>query len=228
MKGITVALALTLATPIAWAEGKWDKDPRTGCEIWTANPIPDQAVHWSGKCLAGKANGRGAVTWSDKKADGTVISYYVGDVKDGRRHGKGSFFYPNGGKYFGEYKHDLPNGFGIYTTPEGERYEGKFENGERQGVGIRTWPDGAWYEGPFVDDNMHGRGVFHYPNGNRYEGEFQDGEMHGLGTAYYTDGSRYKGPFVHGKQDGEGSCLLEDNTWAPCEWKEGKFVRWLD
>jgi hypothetical protein len=228
MRLMIVGAIVALLAPVAAAEGQWDKDAKTGCEVWTAEPQPSQQVHWSGKCFQGKANGRGTITWSKKDADGEVVAYYVGQVKEGRRDGKGSYFFPNGGKYFGEYRQNLPHGFGIYTAPDGGRYEGKYQEGEKHGVGIRTWPDGAWYEGPFVHDTMVGRGVYHYPNGNRYEGEFVSGEMHGMGTAYYTDGSRYKGPFVKGKQEGAGSCLLKDNTWAPCEWKNGEFVRWIE
>lgn len=224
---LLVAVPLALAAP-ALAEGQWEQDPKTGCQIWSANPLPTQIVQWTGKCLHDKASGRGKATWSLKEDAHKVISYYVGQMRDGKRNGSGSQYFSDGARFSGEYQDNYPNGFGIYVSPDGNRYEGKYVEGKMHGQGIRTWPNGDWYEGQFDDDKMHGLGVFHYKNGNRYEGPFVDGEMQGIGTAFYADGGRYSGPFEHGKMHGVGQCLRDDDTWAKCEWKHGEFVRWLE
>lgn len=220
-------ILLMLSAPAA-AKGRWLEDASSGCKVWTANPKPDQEVRWSGKCLDGKATGRGKATWS-LNADGKeVVSIYIGQMKDGKRHGTGSQYFADGARYYGEYQNNLPHGFGIYTSPDGGRYEGKYRNGKMHGAGVKTWPDGNWYEGPFVEDKMQGRGVYHYKNGNRYEGPFENGEMHGFGNAFYANGGRYNGPFVHDKMHGIGTCLRENDIWAKCEWEMGEFVRWLE
>lgn len=230
MHWLIVLLALVVALPAGAQDkpGRWERDAKTGCMIWTANPLPEQSVHWTGPCVDDKARGRGTATWSINKGNKEIITYYVGEMEDGKRNGKGSQFFADGARYSGEYVNNIPDGFGIYTAPDGARYEGKYRHGKKHGIGVKTWPNGDWYEGPFVDDKMQGRGVFHYKNGNRYEGPFVKGEMQGFGTAYYTNGNRYRGPFVHGKMDGIGSCLREDDTWAACEWKNGEFVRWVE
>ena len=43
-------------------------------------------------------------------------SRYIGEFKDGEKHGQGTFVSPNGETYEGEYKDGLPNGQGIYTS----------------------------------------------------------------------------------------------------------------
>ena len=51
------------------------------------------------------------------------------------------------GKYIGEIKNGKPNGQGTYTFPDGKKYEGKFKDGKEHGKGTYTYPDGVKYEG---------------------------------------------------------------------------------
>ena len=45
---------------------------------------------------------------------------YLGELKVGKRHGKGICYYENGSKYEGEWFHDYYHGKGIYTSPTGK------------------------------------------------------------------------------------------------------------
>ena len=54
---------------------------------------------------------------------------YLGELKDGYRHGQGSFTWFNGDKYVGEFKNGLLNGKGTYTNPDGSKYVGEFKDG---------------------------------------------------------------------------------------------------
>ena len=66
----------------------------------------------------------GTVTYSD----GTK---YVGEFKDGMRHGQG--IYTSIGellKYVGEWKDDKKHGKGTYTWSDGEKYTGEWREGE--------------------------------------------------------------------------------------------------
>ena len=125
-----------------------------------------------------------------KYPDGSV---YVGEVKDGKRHGRGTFTNPDGRKYEGEWKDGEYHGRGTMTLPDGEKYEGEWKDGKRNGRGTETWPDGEKYEGEFQNDKYHGKGVAIYPDGAKYEGEFQDGMAHGRGVITYSDGAVYEG-----------------------------------
>ena len=69
--------------------------------------------------------------------DGSV---YVGEVKDGAPHGRGTITWPDGGKAEGEFKDDkLVRG--TVTWPDGQTFEGELNDAELV-RGTLTWPDG--------------------------------------------------------------------------------------
>jgi len=138
---------------------------------------------------------------SDAKSDDEAARYggqYVGEVKNGKRHGKGTFTWPNGNKYVGDFKDDKRTGQGTYT-----------------------WGSGGNYVGEFKDGKIHGKGTFTYANGNKYVGEWKDRERHGHGTYTYADGSTYVGEWKDGKQHGQGTHTWPDGTKQVGEWKDG-------
>ena len=68
---------------------------------------------------------------------------YVGDIKNGMRHGFGTYYWTNEGvSYKGKWKKDEAHGQGIFTYSDGGTYEGKFKMGVRHGEGILTNPQG--------------------------------------------------------------------------------------
>ena len=74
-------------------------------------------------CISGDCeNGQGTFTYFDGK--------YVGEHKDGERHGQGTYVWANEDKYVGEYKNDKRQGLGTYTTADGTIEKGLWENGE--------------------------------------------------------------------------------------------------
>ena len=64
---------------------------------------------------------------------------YVGEWKDNKRHGKGTYRYADGNKYVGEWKDDDFNGKGTLTT---------------QGWQMQYPPDSLWKNGFWVDPNL--------------------------------------------------------------------------
>ncbi len=97
----------------------------------------------------------------------TSEAEYVGDLEDGKPHGKGSITYENGDIYDGEWKEGLKEGKGTLTSPDGGKYEGEWKN-----------------------DKMEGQGTYIWPNGKKYEGEWKDGKKDGEGTILFKDGSK--------------------------------------
>ena len=54
---------------------------------------------------------------------------YVGEWKDGKRHGYGTFRFVDGDRYVGEYKDGKPHGQGAYTWADGDQYVGEYKDG---------------------------------------------------------------------------------------------------
>jgi hypothetical protein len=108
---------------------------------------------------------------------------YVGELKNFKRHGEGSYFWKNGD---------------VYT--------GRFTNGQRDGYGILKFPNGAKYTGDFKKSLFHGSGVYIYPDGGKYEGQWQNGKKDGKGISTYANGNKIVGEFKDGK------LIKKDNT----------------
>ena len=75
-----------------------------------------------GECKDGKKHGKGTETYEGRK--------YVGEFKNGQRHGQGTFTFPNGEIYIGEFKDGLFHGKGTITLKDGTETIGIFKNGE--------------------------------------------------------------------------------------------------
>ena len=73
---------------------------------------------------------------------------------DGKKHGQGTWTYPNGTNYVGEFKDGIFNGQGTFTR----LYKGKF-NGEIVG----EWKDGFILNGTTYD--KHGKVKDKWVNG---------------------------------------------------------------
>ena len=111
-------------------------------------------------------------------ADGTYAdgNKYVGEWKEGKEHGQGTFTSALGGKYVGEWKDGNYHGQGTYTTAKGDKYVGEYKYGKAGGKGSKT-----------------------YANGDKYVGEWKNGEMHGQGTKTYANERVQQGTWVNGK-----------------------------
>ncbi len=47
----------------------------------------------------------------------------MGDFKEDKKNGKGTYYYANGDKYTGDWVDDHESGQGIFTGADGDRYE---------------------------------------------------------------------------------------------------------
>jgi len=117
---------------------------------------------------------------------------YVGEKKDGKRHGQGTLTFSDGRKYEGEYRDDKRHGQGTLTKPNGDKYVGKFKDGKQDGQGTETYSDGSSYEGEWKDGKLDGQGTYTWSDGRKYLGEWKDGYKTGKGTFSTTFGFNYK------------------------------------
>ena len=74
-------------------------------------------------------------TWSVTNWNNCLGTYkwdtgdmYVGEYKNGNRHGKGTYTFPNGDKYVGDHNYDKRNGQGTFTWANGDKYVGQHIN----------------------------------------------------------------------------------------------------
>lgn len=93
---------------------------------------------------------------SAKEADEV---WYVGDVRDGRAHGRGVGIWNTGSRYDGEWRANRRHGIGTFTWKDGETYDGEFADDRRTGRGVYVWRTGERWEGDWLDDMRHGDGV---------------------------------------------------------------------
>ena len=133
---------------------------------------------------------------------------YVGEGKDGKRHGQGTVTYSNGKKYVGEFKNGKKHGQGTQTWSNGKKYVGEFKNGKRNGQGTMTYSDGRKYVGGVKNGKWDGKGVSTALDGQRwytlYDGEWKKGKKHGQGKLVVT------------KIDDDGTLL---GRWGLGKWK---------
>jgi len=164
--------------------------------------------------------------WSNCKGSYTAETghKYNGIFKDGKIL-KGISIYPGGAKYVGEFKNFKPNGYGTFVWTNGDRYYGEWKDGKSYGIGTKLWKDGREYSGIFKNDKLHGQGTFYYPDGKKYVGEFIDGKRHGEGTFTYPDGTAFVGKFIAGKQEGLGECINKEGTSIPCKSKTDTQIK---
>ena len=117
---------------------------------------------------------------------------YVGEKKDGKRHGQGTLTFSDGSSYEGEYRNDKRHGQGTLTKPNGDKYVGEFKDGERTGQGTLTKPNRDKYVGEFKDGKQDGQGTYTHSDGKKYVGEWKDGYKTGQGTFSTTFGFNFK------------------------------------
>ncbi|CAF3228836.1 unnamed protein product, partial [Rotaria sp. Silwood2] len=106
-------------------------------------------------------------------------SRYKGNLRGGKRHGRGTYDFVNGEKYEGEWADDQTNGIGIRNFPNGNRYEGNERNGKRHGYGILYFVNGEKYEGDWANDKKNGSGKYTWSQNLQYEGTLRDNKKDG-------------------------------------------------
>jgi len=117
---------------------------------------------------------------------------YVGELRNGKPHGKGTLNYTDGNKYVGEWKNGEMHGKGTYYSPEGFRFVSEFRNDEPYGQFTVYIPDGTIIVGDAKDEMKIATITF--PGGNIYTGELNDDfERHGQGKMTYSNGTTKEG-----------------------------------
>ena len=141
---------------------------------------------------------------------------YKGEVENGKPNGLGVLIYPyNGKSIVGEYKDGKKDGQGTWTSTDGRKYVGEWKDGKRNGQGTYTYPDGRKYVGEYKDGKKYGQGTNTWSDGRKYVGKFKNGLPNGKGTETSPDGWRYVGKYNEGKwKDGKYNGQGWGKTWS--------------
>jgi len=215
-------LAFVAATPArADDTPTFIADPASRCSVGTYHPVPGLTVHWSGACVAGKADGSGVAEW---RANGALISRSEGVFRAGLREGRALSTIPSADgdvRWEAEFRNGRMNGRCVMTKPD-VRVEGQCANDLFNGPGVATFTNGNRYEGNFKDSEFNGQGVFSRKDGSRLEGEWLHNHINGKGRGVYPGIGRYEGDFVNGDFEGRGTYYFdEDANVYEGEWHKG-------
>ena len=102
---------------------------------------------------------------------------YEGDWINDKPEGNGKYIYENGEYYLGQYKNGKRHGKGkkyeIYNNERKLVYEGEYLNGIKHGKGKMYYSNGnIQYEGDWINNKREGNGKYIWENGEYYIGQF--------------------------------------------------------
>ena len=133
-------------------------------------------------------------------------SRYVGEYKNGKRHGQGTYTYANGDKYVGEWNDGWRHGQGTYTSADGRVEEGIFENGKFL-YAKKPSPTVTAKKSPTKRSSLppcpgspttnhvvpykwtYCFGTHTSPDGEKYVGEWKGGSRYGHGNYTHANGN---------------------------------------
>ena len=135
-----IILAGTVEKFSAWAKSKACRDEVAGVPDGRLFALIDGYIvnvePHSGLASATVRDGKGSIVWASG-------GYYVGEIKNGKRHGEGTNTFADGGKYVGQYKDGKVHGEGTYNFASGNKYVGQFKDDKRHGLGKYTYANGT-------------------------------------------------------------------------------------
>jgi len=201
---VLIATSGVAHADVSVAQVNMVKDANGCLSLYPFSP-PPKITLWFGSCVNGYASGHGTLV---RIFDGFVFTY-IGDLNNGELAGNVHLIASNGDRYDGGFADGKKSGKGVYYWYGGDRYEGTFVD-DKYTNGVVYYSDGGRYEGGFVEYKKSGRGVRYYPNGDRYEGDFTDDKATGNGIKYFANGDRYEGDFVDGRLTGKGTLYQFD------------------
>lgn len=149
---------------------------------------------------------------------------YLGEFLNGRAHGLGTMYFPEGHRYSGQWRDQVREGQGRFTFAGGDEYLGAFVRNQMEGTGVMTYANGNVYKGEWRANAPHGKGELTTASGARYAGFFVAGKFEGEGTMWYADGSRYEGAWKQGQREGIGVLFKTDGRKEEGVWENDKLV----
>lgn len=127
-------------------QGKWANDAKCGKGVMQWFDVNER---YEGEWLNDLQHGNGEHRWDvGNRPENTgpqklMSNRYVGEFKEGKRHGFGTFYYANGAKYQGEWDNNVKHGQGIFIFEDGNIYSGEFNRDKIVNYKAEKCQDGA-------------------------------------------------------------------------------------
>ncbi|XP_067111205.1 alsin isoform X2 [Osmerus mordax] len=171
---------------------------------------------YSGRWLTATPHGRGTMKWPDGRT-------YTGTFRKGLEDGYGDCLMPNKlmnkpDRYLGQWREGRIHGFGTYRYASGEVYEGSFHDTLRQGHGMLSSgklarSSSSVFVGQWLQDKRTGYGVFDdITKGEKYMGMWLEDQRQGSAVVVTQFGLYYEGTFSNNKMTGTGLLVVDDDT----------------
>ena len=180
-----------------------DDDSFLNNEIRYVENLRIQNAVYIGQVLNGKRHGKGIQIWDDG-------AKYEGSWENDKSNGYGTFYHIDGDVYQGYWKNNRANGKGVYISSDGGRYEGEWIDDVQNGFGTEKWNDGSSYKGNYDMGKKQGYGEYEWNNGCKYKGYWKDNKLSGKGVYYYSDGKKYIGEYYNNLKQGKGKYFWTD------------------
>ena len=152
---------------------------------------------------------------------------YEGEIREGKKWGRGKEVWKNGQAYEGGFVDGLRNGFGILEFDDRNAFDlyiGQFQDDLFWGFGTLTWKSGDIYRGQFENGTINGIGDLSFggigsasdkklKNATRYIGHFRNGKMHGFGILTFNAESpakKFQGFFADDSILFKGTLLMKN------------------
>lgn len=196
----------------------------SSCNSTTHCKADGKVSEWTGKCVDGLAEGKGTATF-----EGEYKKSIQGIFNKGEAIGHVEILYSRGGSYVGGIKNGHFHGKGTWNTDTGYSYIGAWDQGHLVGDGIYVHEDGRrtpvkWkkiyglIQARYFDENTDCEIWFapnrQFPRGKAsWSGDCKDGKAHGQGTLKWNEGIKgqpkshivsFKGRLVNGRLSGPG------------------------
>ena len=97
---LSAIILLAKATLAQESEGKFLKDVQSNCTVWFKHTFSEDSVTWRGACKDNFATGQGTMFAYTK---GKQTSTYIGEMKNGKPNGKGTFTFGSNRKLEGNF-----------------------------------------------------------------------------------------------------------------------------
>jgi len=152
---------------------------------------------------------------------------FQSDFHNGRMHGPGEIYWPDGQSYVGQFSHNQMGGEGLFTYPNGSTYEGAVHQGGHPEcpytVIITINLDSSPFTGAVQKGLRHGQGKFTDTSGANYVGAWEHGVRNGSGCQLYNfdSGATYSGAWKADERQGHGEMLYPSGNRYVGEWKKG-------